>query len=80
MRAYLKELIMWDITPRLLLVTCYMLIPYLAYCSTLKVEATAFSEMSIYLERTAWCYIPEDKTFRNQCRQNLKLQIFLPQL
>jgi hypothetical protein len=36
------------------------------YFSTLKMEATCFSEMSVDFQRTTRCYIPEDRTLREK--------------
>jgi hypothetical protein len=43
-----------------------------AYSSTLKTEVTYSSETSVYCQWTAWCYVPEDRTLRNHCCENLK--------
>jgi hypothetical protein len=37
-----------------------MLVPCLAYSSTLKMETICSSETSIDFHRTAWRYIPQD--------------------
>jgi hypothetical protein len=42
-----------------LLATCFTLISCLAYSSTLKMEATYFSETSVGRQRTARLYVPE---------------------
>jgi hypothetical protein len=44
-----------------LLVTCFMLVSFLAYSSTLKIEAACFSETSVDFQRTTRRYIPEDR-------------------
>jgi hypothetical protein len=41
---------------------CVMLVSWLAYSSTLKKEATCFSEMSVDFQRATRYYIPEDRT------------------
>jgi hypothetical protein len=50
----IKTSIFWDMKP-----VCFMLLPCLAYSSTLK--AIYSSEMSINFRRATQCYIPEDK-------------------
>jgi hypothetical protein len=40
-----------------------MLVSYLAYSSTLKLQATYSSETSVYFHWTTGSYIPEDGTF-----------------
>jgi hypothetical protein len=45
-----------------LLATCFTLVSCLACSSTLKMEATCFSETSVELQRTAQRHIPEDIT------------------
>jgi hypothetical protein len=45
-----------------LLATCSTLVYCLAYSSTLKMEATFSSEMSVDFQRTIPRYIPEDRT------------------
>jgi hypothetical protein len=44
-----------------LLAACFTLVSCLSYYSTMKVEATYSSEMSVNFERTTRRYIPEDK-------------------
>jgi hypothetical protein len=39
-----------------------MLVSCLAYSSTLKMEATCSSEMSVDFQQTVWRYIPDDRT------------------
>jgi hypothetical protein len=46
---------------------CYMLVSCLAYSSTLKMEATCSSEMSVHFERTKRRYIPGDITLYTPC-------------
>jgi hypothetical protein len=40
--------------------------------STLKIEVTCFSEMSVDFQWTTWHYIPEDRTLHNHCCENVK--------
>jgi hypothetical protein len=47
-----------------LLPTYFMLVYYVAYSSTLKIEATYFSETYVNFQRTIRCYIPDDRTFQ----------------
>jgi hypothetical protein len=42
----------------------FTLVSCSAYFSTLKVEATCSSEMSVDFQWTTWCYIPEDSTLQ----------------
>jgi hypothetical protein len=44
-----------------MLVACFMLVSYLAYSSSLKMETTCSSETSDDFQRTTQPYIPEDK-------------------
>jgi hypothetical protein len=44
------------------LATHFMLVPFLAYSSTLRVEATCSSEMSVDFQWTTLRYIAEDRT------------------
>jgi hypothetical protein len=48
-----------------LLANCFMLVSCLAYSSTLKMEATCSSEMSVDFQRTIWHYIPEYRTLQD---------------
>jgi hypothetical protein len=41
----------------------FTLVCFLAYSSTLKMEATFFSETSVDFQRTIWRYIPHDTAF-----------------
>jgi hypothetical protein len=51
----------------------FMLVSYLAYSLTLKMEATSSSEMwADFQQQTTWRYIPEDKTLHNHCCENLE--------
>jgi hypothetical protein len=45
-----------------LFVSSIMLVTYLSYSSTLKMEGTYSSETSVEFQRTTWHYIPEDRT------------------
>jgi hypothetical protein len=49
-----------------------MLVYRSAYFSTLKMEATFSSEMSIDFQRITLRYIPEDRTLHNHKSENLK--------
>jgi hypothetical protein len=51
-----------------LLVTCFILVSYLTYSSTLKMEATCYSPTSIDFQQTTLRYIPEKKTSHNVYR------------
>jgi hypothetical protein len=69
----MESYISWDIKPcsplsvnRALLATFFTLVSCLAYSSTLKMEATYSSEMSVEFQRTIWRYIPEGKTLNNR--------------
>jgi hypothetical protein len=42
-----------------------VLVSFLGYSSTLKMEALCSSEMLVEFHRTAWRYIPEDRIVRN---------------
>jgi hypothetical protein len=54
-----------------LLTTCFMLVSCLAYSLALKMEAICSSETSVNFQRTARCYIPEDRTLNNLRFENL---------
>jgi hypothetical protein len=63
----MKTFIFWDITlcirlklRQSLRYVCFMLIPYLACSSTLKMEAICSSETSVFFNRTT-CRIPGDR-------------------
>jgi hypothetical protein len=65
---YLQEeylLMGYGLPPAFTLVSC------LAY-SILKKEMICSSETSVNFQRTTQRYIPEDRTLRNQCCENLK--------
>jgi hypothetical protein len=54
--------------------TCFMLIFFLAYSSTLK-ETTCSSETSVDFQRSTERYIPEDRTLHNHLYENLESYI-----
>jgi hypothetical protein len=55
-----------------------MVVSCLDYFSTLKMEATCFSETSVDFQRTTGCYIPEDRTFKNKIKNvNIKFSLRL---
>jgi hypothetical protein len=43
--------------------------------SSLMMEAECTSEISVYFNETAWCYIPEGCHPHTQCHEKLKSQI-----
>jgi hypothetical protein len=51
-----------------------MLVPCLAYSSTLKMKATCSSKTSVDFQQT-WQYIREDRTLRNHSWENLKSDV-----
>jgi hypothetical protein len=53
--------------------TSFILDSYLAYSSTLTVEATYSSETSVEVQRTTWRYIPEDRTLQQLFRLSVVL-------
>jgi hypothetical protein len=62
----MKTSVVWDITPcnllkvsQVLLATYFMLVSWLAYSLTLKMEGTCSSKMLVNFQQTTWCYIPE---------------------
>jgi hypothetical protein len=57
----MKSSIFWDITPCSLLAICFMLVSCSACSSTLKLEATYFSETLVVFQRITLRYIPKDK-------------------
>jgi hypothetical protein len=57
---------------RILFSTCFMLVFCLDYSSTLKKEATCFSEMSVDFQLTTRHYTPEDTALPNHRCQNLQ--------
>jgi hypothetical protein len=85
----MKSSIFWDITPcsplkadrlfggiyRLHLQQAFTLVSYLAYSSTLKMEAICSSEISVGFQRTTRRYLPEDGTLHNHRCENLKSYI-----
>jgi hypothetical protein len=50
---------------------------YLAYSSTLKVEAICSPETSVEFQRTTRRYIPEERTINNHRCENLKLYLYV---
>jgi hypothetical protein len=48
------------------LATCFKLVSFLAYSSTLKMEAKGSSEMSVDFQRTTRRYTPEDRTLHEE--------------
>jgi hypothetical protein len=51
---------------RRIISACHLLSPwFLAYSSTLKIEAKYSTETSVDFERNTWRYIPEDIVLRN---------------
>jgi hypothetical protein len=56
------------------------MISCLAYSSTLKIQATCYSETSVDFQRTTRRYIPNDRTLLNHFCENLKSYIFSNQL
>jgi hypothetical protein len=57
---------------RALLAACFMLVSFSAFPSTLKMEATCFSETSVGFQRATWSYNPEDRILHNHRCENLK--------
>jgi hypothetical protein len=49
------------------------MVSYWAYSSTLKMDPTYSTQMSLDFQRTAQCYIPEDRTPRNHRCDNVKI-------
>jgi hypothetical protein len=49
-----------------------MLVSYVSFSSTLKMEAKCSSETSADFQWTTWRYSPEDRTVRNDRCENLK--------
>jgi hypothetical protein len=43
----------------------FMLVPFFAYSSTLKMEAACSPETSVDFQRTACLYMPEDRTLHS---------------
>jgi hypothetical protein len=54
------------------LATCFVPVSCLAYTSTLKMEATYSSEMSVDFQQTTQPYNPEDRTLHIHRCENLK--------
>jgi hypothetical protein len=55
-----------------ILTACFMLVPCLAYSSTVKMEATCSSETSINFHRNTLHYIPDVRILHNYRYENLK--------
>jgi hypothetical protein len=58
----MKSSILWYVTPcnqPTLSAAYFMFFSCLAYTSVVKTEATIFSETSIDIHRTTWCYVTE---------------------
>jgi hypothetical protein len=53
------------VAKKMLLAACFMLVYYLVYSSTLMVKAICFPETSVDFQRTAWCFIPQRRTFHS---------------
>jgi hypothetical protein len=51
--------------------TCFILVSFLAYYSTMNMEAKYFSETLVDFQRTTWHDIPEDSFLHNLRRGNL---------
>jgi hypothetical protein len=83
-----QSTIFWDITPCSPLrvnrsgSACHLLSHWflLAYFSTLKMEAICSFEMLVDIQRTTWCYIPEDGTLHNHSCENLRSYKYKPVL
>jgi hypothetical protein len=86
-----KSLLSWAQSIELVLISggreccyaCYLLHAgfCLAYSSTLKMEATCSSKMSVDFQRTKVLYIPEHRTLHNRRCDNLKsykIYLFVP--
>jgi hypothetical protein len=60
---WLRETRVKCVETRALLAACFTLVSCLAYSSTLKIEATYSSEMSVGFQRNIQVYISEDRKF-----------------
>jgi hypothetical protein len=60
-----------------MLAAFFILVSCLAYSSTLKMEATSFSETLALFQSNKRRYIPEDRTFHNRLYENLKPHDFV---
>jgi hypothetical protein len=56
---------------RTLLAACFVMVSWLSYSLTLKMELMCPSETSVLLQQTTRCYIPEDRTLHNHRCENL---------
>jgi hypothetical protein len=61
----------------LYLLPAFLLVSFFAYSSTLQMEATCSSELSVDVQRTTQCYIPEHRTLHNHCRENLEYYVIM---
>jgi hypothetical protein len=61
-----------------LLAACFMRVSCLAYSSTLKMEATFFSEASVNFQWTTRCYITEGRTVDKHPCESLKSHTIVP--
>jgi hypothetical protein len=52
--------------------TCFTQVSWLAYCSTLKLEAKCFSEMSFDFQRTTERFVQEDRALHDHSCENLR--------
>jgi hypothetical protein len=57
-----QETIMKQEVRRAMLATCFTLVSYLLYSSTLTMEVTCSSETSVEFQQTTQRYSPEDRT------------------
>jgi hypothetical protein len=49
-----------------------MLVSWLTYSLTLKMEATCSSEMTVDFQRPTWHSVPQNRALRSHCCENLK--------
>jgi hypothetical protein len=54
-----------------LLANCFVMVSFLAYTSTLRMEATYSSETLVGFQQTTWRYIPQYRTLHDHCCENL---------
>jgi hypothetical protein len=59
------------------LATCYMLVCFFVYCSSLNMEAMFSSEASVEFHRTTLLYNPEDITLHIHPCENTKSNSFV---
>jgi hypothetical protein len=55
-----------NIQPSFFVCACFILVSFLAYSSTLTMEAICSSETSVYFHLTAQRYVKEDRNFNNK--------------